>query len=640
MPPYLEQRETLIQTMNIQTKDDEHCHQTKDIFRSRTNSTEVSISHSSHDVQAVQLRSSFSCDTGSQKICQTNSSVSIGSPRSVFVPVSQSPQHFSFEKKHKLLPPNTSTNQNDLRPGGVLEKWQNLEKSNQKAAEIKSKPVEYRFRPISQNEEKDHHPEIKKSVLSSRAKKRKHVPFTHIIIRDDDTTISTISCDPSEKYDVDVLYSFAEKFQNTNIEAHKELLQETNELIERISRHNLDKVVTEEDPKEVLEPEKFNAIDKEKLLEDTNQLLDQIDEQPLAPEIAGLETLVDEGSGPSSKEEGILPASILEAMDNDLSQVEQRQDLPPEIEAFGEDNDLSFDDLRDDSDPPEEGKKLLYSSLSPFISSIAHFFIKTVLCLVNNTSKLTYESPKDPSLLEKGISDNFFSDDEGLSLMSPAQNDDTPEKGIVQNAIQMLDFKRNTHSREGNQVEGVSSNFKDSHEKENVKNDSNEANDFVEKLNPRMHEKASVRTKAMLEKGAPRISYASQRNEQKAHDHKIQLDDDSERGGIATIIQKLENKEKRQPGLEDQRRRRTYSPPMKEIFIPTIHEFSTGFQTDPIWKSPKPMKQKQMSEQSKSRVRTKLDNDTRIQNIMRRGKNKFLNRWSRKKMPAVPVHVE
>lgn len=379
MPPHLDQRETLNQNMNIQaqTRDDDNYQKAGDVVWGTNSTADVSVSHSSHEVQALHLKPSLSCDTGCQLILQTTSSasnaVSIGSPRSVFVPVNQSPQHVPNERNHKLLPPNSpnlSNLQDIIRNKGVVEKWQNLEKSNKLAGEMKSKPVEYRFRPIAQSDEqKFSNVEVHKSVLSSKARKRKHVPFTHIIIRDDDscTTVSSISCNSSD-FDVDVLYSFAAKYQHTTIEAHKELLQETNELIERISRHNLDKVVIEEAPEiktneksEVVKVggtvdiSKIDKIDHEKLLEDTNHLLDEIDEQPLASAISGPDNL-DEFSDPSIKIKR-PPASILEAMDNDFSNVEKRQDLP-EIDALVVDNDLSFDDLREDPDPPTDGKNL------------------------------------------------------------------------------------------------------------------------------------------------------------------------------------------------------------------------------------------------------------------------------------------
>jgi len=116
----------------------------------------------------------------------------------------------------------------------------------------------------------------------------------------------------------------------------------------------------------------------------------------------------------------------------------------------------------------------------------------------------------------------------------------------------------------------------------------------------------------------------------------VQRDDASEKGGIAHIVHKLNEKMDKQSRLETDRAK-TYSPPIKEIFIPTNHQYGFGFYVEPVWS----MKTEVSRVQTKKgndvlsivpdRVRTKKDNDRRIQNIMKRGKDRFFSRRNKKK---------
>ncbi len=142
----------------------------------------------------------------------TIGSHSIGSPKSVFVPVSQSPLHKSRTAKHNLLPPSSKFE-------GILAQWKSIDGSGKEGDGTKDKPVEYRFRPIlskdeqanknipTQNKGADKFPDVKQSTLSSRARKRKDVPFAEIILTDSGSTVSTISYNPRDfdaEMDLDV----------------------------------------------------------------------------------------------------------------------------------------------------------------------------------------------------------------------------------------------------------------------------------------------------------------------------------------------------------------------------------------------------------------------------------------------------
>jgi len=347
-----------------------------------------SSSRSPNDIMSIQVGYS------------TSSVVSIGSPRSVFVPVS------SFERKEKLLPPSTSTSDMNMnikgghsdksnehgKVGGLLRRWQAMEGNNAKALAAKSKPVEYRFKPIPNAEmgvnnnmegnivvnvnevQKDPHPEVEKSKLSSRARMRQHVPFTHIIVKDMDddsscTTVSSMSFDPSE-FALDAMENFATKHE-TDLIANKALIDETNELLQRIARHNIGGEEGDEGDNVVdqhtygIQPRPMSDVDKGKLVFGSNQLLSEVEDLSLPEDIAAL---VKADERENSEQDEARRLNILDEMDSDFSsfvklrndymQQNQQQGVSsPDIEALVEDTDLSFDDLRVDShDNGEKGE--------------------------------------------------------------------------------------------------------------------------------------------------------------------------------------------------------------------------------------------------------------------------------------------
>lgn len=358
---------------------------------------------SPNDTTDMQYGYSTSFDTSPYRSRSGSSLVSIGSPRSGFVPVS------SFERKvEKLLPPSTNTHdlnkksngngnvQDNSKFGGVLGRWKAAERNNAEALAAKSKPIEYRFKPIQipnasdTNEnaaviaapieesngvvvkEQEQQPEVPKVALSSRARMRPRVPFEYIDVKDMDdescTTVSSMSYDPSE-FDVEALYSFAKSHQ-TDFEANKALLAETNELLKRIARHNIE--AEEEDEGDDLadqqrygiQPQKLTDVDKE------NLFLAPMEELPMPDDIAAL--IEEDEEREHSRDVDARRLNILNEMDNDFSnlvklqhqysQQKHQQQLPPDMNmnALIEDNDLSFDDLRVDSeDDGEEGESAI-----------------------------------------------------------------------------------------------------------------------------------------------------------------------------------------------------------------------------------------------------------------------------------------
>jgi len=336
------------------------------------------------------IQTGFSASHDKTPIKRAPSSVSIGSPRSVFVPVS--PSH-SFIDRNSF-----DSGIIDAKFGGVAAKWKAMENQNQQMAAMKSRPLEYRFKPIIEEAKdayvhpqkdpypkdpypKDPYPEVKKSILSSRARQREHVPFSHVYIRDDESTVSGMSYDQSE-IDVDALYS------KMNLDANTKLIKETDELIKRITRHNIgvnnasDEInkaksfVKEELIEELL-------IDKENMRKESNDLLNQLEATPLSFDLDALNWEDQEQAHDLPLEvEQQQPQPIHEGHDHDLSfHIERRQRLPspsspaeqrsapslqhqplqPDIEALIDDIGISFDDLRDDVDEDErrveEGKK-------------------------------------------------------------------------------------------------------------------------------------------------------------------------------------------------------------------------------------------------------------------------------------------
>jgi hypothetical protein len=356
-------------------------------------------------------------------------SMSIGSPRSVFEPVQHSvlsQYHISsFERGADLLQPHFRENFNH---GNKIQ----LDSKNSEdqyffpSISIKDKPLEHKFKPIvleddiplntpaadvqdvvlfPQGQDKDHDfifPQVEVNALSSRAKRRSRIPFTHVIIRDDGsscTDVSAISYDSFE-FEMDDFASSAVKDHRViDVEANYTLLQETKELMDRIARHNLgndaDEQTNRNQDTNLDEPtlgifglRRVGILDKENILEETGRLLSQIEELPLPGDIAALmdeeetQQLANKGVG---KNEMHLPPkerrpSIIEEMDLAFSDdaplqqqkkeysvqksqkkedsLQKSQIVPLDIEALIQDDDLSFDDLREDTED-EYGEKLL-----------------------------------------------------------------------------------------------------------------------------------------------------------------------------------------------------------------------------------------------------------------------------------------
>jgi len=356
---------------------------------------------SPNDTTDIQLGYSTSFDASPYRSRSNSSLVSIGSPRSVFAPVNS-----TFERKvEKLLPPSTNTSdlnmkgngnvQDNSKFGGVLGRWQAAERNNAEAVAAKSKPIEYRFKPIPNtldtNENaaviaapieesnnvvvKEQHPEVKKSALSSRARMRARVPFAFIEVRDMDdescTTVSSMSYDPSE-FDVEALYSFANRHK-TDFDANKALLEETNEILKRIARHNIEAQEENEgddlagQQRYGIQPQKMSDVDKQNSFLEQNHQLDGMEELPMPDDIAAL--IEEDEEREHSRDVDSRRINILNEMDNDFSNLVKLQhqysqqnpkQLPPDINALVEDNDLSFDDLRVDSeDNGEEGESVI-----------------------------------------------------------------------------------------------------------------------------------------------------------------------------------------------------------------------------------------------------------------------------------------
>jgi hypothetical protein len=101
----------------------------------------------------------------------------------------------------------------------------------------------------------------------------------------------------------------------------------------------------------------------------------------------------------------------------------------------------------------------------------------------------------------------------------------------------------------------------------------------------------------------------------------LQNDDISENGGIANIILELERKERSLKPFDAQKRR-SESPPLKEIYIPVNYDAALGSFDLTASSS--------FNSKRNHRVQSKRDNDKRIQSIMKRGREKFFNRVGRK----------
>lgn len=318
-------------------------------------------------------------DTLMHSKSNSSSPISVGNPKSPFVPVNVS------DKK-------TPNAENASKIGGLKEKWESMEKNNKLAEAMKNKPLEYKFKPILENSDIalkakrvtnvvdktqqkqetgiDPNPEVQQSNLSSRARRRKNVPFVYIEFDDDDscTTVSTITDAYAEEYDTFLEYAETLKM---NVDANKALIEETNELMKRIEMHHLE---MEEEQQNGVDPVlgiKARPADTNKLLADTANLLNDVSEIALPDDIAALveedENLLGKSS---SRSRSIMDEmDMLEVEVSDQSKAARKEKnepdnddgnekLPPDIAALlDDDNDLSFDDLRVDSNDNQETKK-------------------------------------------------------------------------------------------------------------------------------------------------------------------------------------------------------------------------------------------------------------------------------------------
>eukprot|EP00979_Chaetoceros_neogracilis_P011258 scaffold2727_cov275-Chaetoceros_neogracile.AAC.29 len=601
----------------------------------------------------------------------TSSLVSIGSPRSVFVPVK------SFEKREMLLPPaasNISNANRDRRDGdekeygklgGVLQAWQAMEKNNAEVLAAKSMNNNAMKEKTAVHEVgKDSYPEVEKSNLSSRARKREQVPFSHIIVKDMDndscTTVSSMSYDPREF----AMATFVAKHQ-TDLEANKTLIDETNELIKRIARHNIggeegdddgdgggdgddniivDKVIAEEQRYYGIEPRPMTDADKENdLVFGSEQLLDEIEEISLPEDIAALLEEADQREN-LSQCEARRRLSFLDEMDSDFSnlgkmrndylQRNQQQELPSDVEALVEDNndlsihnqqqvlspdidglivdnDLSFDDLRVDSD--DEGEKENIDEMPRSHEEVGNVRGKGSeggsddegLSFDKNNDKALVGDLIDISVNQKYCTNLFRPD---TNVVCDERDDWIEYPGQLQGNYDMLGQQRDSDT---------------------------DANDLLQMFNPKMYEKSNF--KNYQSRKIREIDDITNQPQMKDSRRSISAQggyDLAEQGGISNVVQEIglqkevksAIKEQKQVQEEMQWERCSESPPIREIFIPTIHEFCFGFQIDP-----------KVTVKSKgvARVQTKKDNDARIKNIIKRGTERFFRRRRRKKKMTI-----
>jgi len=163
-----------------------------------------------------------------------------------------------------------------------------------------------------------------------------------------------------------------------------------------------------------------------------------------------------------------------------------------------------------------------------------------------------------------------------------------------------------------------------------------DANDLLQMFNPKMYEKSNFKNYQQSRK-IREIDDITNQPQMKDSRRSISAQggyDLSEQGGISNVVQEIGQqkevksaiKEQKQVQEEMQWERCSESPPIREIFIPTIHEFCFGFQIDP-----------KVTVKSKgvARVQTKKDNDARIKNIIKRGTERFFRRRRRKKKMTI-----
>jgi len=146
-------------------------------------------------------------------------------------------------------------------------------------------------------------------------------------------------------------------------------------------------------------------------------------------------------------------------------------------------------------------------------------------------------------------------------------------------------------------------------------------NDILQMFNPKMYEKSNIKSKASPEILGINSAVNGTRIKDSRRSVFARAEDSSEQGGIANIVQELSLKKKGQ----QEEWIRPDSPPIKVIYIPVSHEFIFGFH-EPVGTF--------SSHGTSGRVRTKKDNDWRIQSIIKRGKERFLKRGKKKNTTA------
>ena len=567
----------------------------------------------------LTINTSQQPDPSMRSKSNSSSPISVGNPKSPFVPVNVS------DKK-------TLNTKHVSNISGMKEKWESMEKNNKLAEAMKNKPLEYKFKPILENSDKalkseranngvnkkqqkqktgvDPNPEVQQSNLSSRARRRKNVPFVYIEFDDDDscTTVSSITDAYAEEYDTFLEYAETLKM---NVDANKALIEETNELMKRIEMHHLE---MEEEQQHGIDPVlgiKARPADTNKLLVDTANLLNDVSEIALPDDIAALVEEDENLLGKSSSRS----RSIMDEMDmleNEVSVQSQvvrkdksesdnkdgNEQLPPDIAALlDDDNDLSFDDLRvesEDNKKPKKGKYMnLYLTCRDYqyncISSIHLFIIEerkeeTIVAKIENV-KVEVVQNQPPE--EK-------SDDEGLSFEMSLHGED--DKREDEDEESFANKKQTIHFEK-----------RDTHDNEDISN---------------MY-KPSMLTESNANKKVQIPVYQSKRS------LAVQLSSSFEKKDAIPIQKPIQEK-------------RPDSPPLRVIFVPNnfCHDetFSCNKSLDHSFAKSKTSNTLSTAKSSArnsinlvtARIRrSKQDNDARIQNIIKRGRERFLTRLNR-----------
>eukprot|EP00557_Chaetoceros_sp_GSL56_P010867 CAMPEP_0176481452 /NCGR_PEP_ID=MMETSP0200_2-20121128/2828_1 /TAXON_ID=947934 /ORGANISM="Chaetoceros sp., Strain GSL56" /LENGTH=589 /DNA_ID=CAMNT_0017877659 /DNA_START=81 /DNA_END=1850 /DNA_ORIENTATION=- len=512
-------------------------------------------------------------------------SISIRSPRSVFEPVHQCvPQRIhdasSFEQRDDVLQPYF---REDSHHGNHIQAdvLNSIDEAFFQSISKKDKPLEHKFKPIvmdddlplnssanevhdidffSPGQNGDHDflfPQIQANALSSRAKRRSLVPFAYVIIPDDGSNCTDMSAISYDSFEFEIMNDDFEPFvgmkdhRELDVEASYALLQETKELMDRIARHNLGGDTDQQKNRiqytniEEQEPilgifslKRVGTLDKESILEETGRLLTQIEELPLPEDIAALmdeeetqqlENKVVKNDVQIPKKErrpSIIEEMDLAFLDDEQLQVQKKENplqksevIPSDIDALIQDDDLSFDDLRDDTeDEHEESRK-----------GASHKENKTL---------------------------------------------------ITTGCLETLD---NAIPRTENQIE----------------------------CNTKKESLTGTTEKNGAANNIHRVKPSKRSGQDEIFRPFPLLDGDtSENGGIANIILELERKESSTKPFDSQRER-SHSPPLKEIYIPVNYDTMLGSSDLTACSS--------FNTKRNHRVQSKKDNDTRIQNIIKRG---------------------